>query len=313
MDRGRVLPAVALVLAVVALGTVAGGLDGQAAADGERSPGVGIGSGDGSGAGEAGGFGFNVSNPNEIGFPPWFGVGLVLVMVWASAILAGAYAVAFLWDADLRDLIDAAVSWIGRAGILVLAVGALLLGLLALEALFSSGGGGLFGGSESAGPRVTGDATAAPSSDLVGAVLIVAVAGLLLVLFAAWLPSGDDGEGSVRTVAGPSEGESEGPAPTLTPHGDVDDPSPSNEVYRAWTDLRERVGDGDRTESPAEIARRAREAGVDEQAVAELTALFNAARYGGDGVSGDSERRARDIASTIDADLGRDGSEGKNV
>ncbi len=76
-------------------------------------------------------------------------------------------------------------------------------------------------------------------------------------------------------------------------------PPPSNEVYRAWRDLAERVGP-DQARTPAEHAAAARERGLDADAVGTLTALFRRVRYGGEQPTDDLERRAREARDALE-------------
>ena len=74
-----------------------------------------------------------------------------------------------------------------------------------------------------------------------------------------------------------------------------------NEVYRAWRDMTEAL-DVDRPASstPAEFAAAAVDAGVDEEPVADLTAVFERVRYGGEEATAERERRAADALRRIE-------------
>ena len=75
------------------------------------------------------------------------------------------------------------------------------------------------------------------------------------------------------------------------------DPSPSNEVERAWWTMVERTDvDDARTKTPQECADDAVASGADEDAVATLTRTFEAVRYGGASVTDDRVARVqRDV------------------
>jgi transglutaminase-like putative cysteine protease len=75
------------------------------------------------------------------------------------------------------------------------------------------------------------------------------------------------------------------------------DPAADNDVYRAWTALAAGLEGTQRT--PAAVADRAVEAGLPEDAVAELTALFREVRYGGAEPTAERERRAEEALSRI--------------
>ena len=79
-----------------------------------------------------------------------------------------------------------------------------------------------------------------------------------------------------------------------TPADAPPDPSPSNEIERAWWTMVERTGvDDARTKTPGECADDAVAAGADEDAVATLTRTFEAVRYGGASVTDDLVDRVR--------------------
>lgn len=299
MNRVRVLSAVALLLAVVALGTVAGGLAGSGGAD-EPSEGLGVGSGEGSGVGDGEGVGLVGGDAEPADVPTWLGFGPVLLVLWISAAAGFLALVVFLWTASLRDVLET----LRESASLVIGLGvgvALIVGIfLLLNGLFESGGGGLMGSSGSTSDELFGGAIETNSpSFLSGIVLIGAAAavGLSLILF---LSDGDEDSDTQTDDVRPPEEPPEAHGGNRPPAAAVEDPDASNEVYRAWLALRDRVGRTDRTESPEELRRRALAAGLDEKAVGELTTLFNATRYGDRPVTNDEERRAREALDALD-------------
>lgn len=309
MDRGRVLSAIVLALAIVAVGTVAGGLASDASSS-DGSPGVGVGAGDGSGFGQGGGIGLNTSGETDLGFPPWLGMGFLLVTVWGAAIVAGCYVVLVLRQSSLRELLAALARSVGRVAAVALVMGALIGILYLFSVLFRSGGGGLVGGNPDAGLQVPGESRSVSTS--VAPVAILLVGAALVALFVVVFFSHRDDEGlATAGITKRSEGDVDSDRhPGLRPDGDVDDPDASNDVYRVWTDFRDQVGRHERSESPEDLERRARAAGYDERAVGELTALFNAVRYGDAGATSERERRARELKATLDGAGGgeREGS-----
>ena len=305
MDRGRVLAAVALLLAVLAVGTIAGGFSAGSAEGGERSPGLGIGSGEGSLAGDSSGVGIGFSNPNEPTLPQWIGIGILLAILWSALLVTVGYVAAFLWGVTVAELIEAAIAWMRRAVMVSVVVLVFVLALLFLAEVFQNGGGGVVGSTVDAGTNFAGDATASVSADaLVG--IVIAVGGVVLFLiFTTLVPAGsDEPRQAVEIVR--DGGEQEGSAPTvsLPPTGDAADARASNEVYRAWATLEDRVGGRDAAQTPAELERRALEAGLDERAVGELTTLFNGVRYGDEGVTASRERRAVALSDALDEEHG---------
>lgn len=305
MNRDSVLSAVALVLAVAALGTVAGGLSTGETGPGDTSPGVGIGAGEGSGAGNGSGLGFNLSGATDVSSPPWLGKGLVLAAIWGTTVVTGASVVLFLWNASLREVLRAAARVLASA----VGLGILLAGLLALlfflAALFESGGGGIMGSSSTAGLDVPG-AVESPSPDPVTGVVLLAGGALVIVVLVTVLTARDDPDGSTPDARWRRDRERETIADdTLRAEGEILDPAATNDVYRVWRELSEQVGDRDRAESPGDLRRRAKAAGYDEQAIGELTTLFNAVRYGEAGATAARERRARELRTRL-ARNGRD-------
>lgn len=299
MNRGRVLSVLALVLAVAALGTIAGGLSADEASGGERSPGVGFGSGEGSGIGEGEGTGINVSGVAGPAIPTWVVTGAILATVWLSLLVAGAYVVGFLWQASLRDLLTA-IRWVlTRVVAIVLVVGVLVAFLFLIAGLFADGGGGLGGATEDAGIQLPGDSRSVSPTTVTGLTLLVGVVGAVLVVIVFTSRRGDGEKGPVTVGKRPTGGNHEPRSTALDTPGDLVDPDATNDVYRAWIDLREEVGGRGRAESPADLRRRALDAGFDERAVSELTALFNAVRYGDDGATTERERRARELGARL--------------
>jgi hypothetical protein len=109
----------------------------------------------------------------------------------------------------------------------------------------------------------------------------------------------DEPLSGVARVAGEAADRIEGSA------GDVD-----NEVFRAWKRMTDHVDVPDpKTSTPAEFARAARDAGMDEEDVTLLTDLFRAVRYGGEAPTADREERAIEALRKIEAAYGEGGEE----
>jgi hypothetical protein len=78
------------------------------------------------------------------------------------------------------------------------------------------------------------------------------------------------------------------------------DTDSENEVYRSWSGMIERAGVEDiRTKTPNEIAKSAKEAGLDSEAVDELTDVFEEVRYGDAEPTAKQERRAKEAFERI--------------
>lgn len=83
----------------------------------------------------------------------------------------------------------------------------------------------------------------------------------------------------------------------------VYDADTSNDVYRSWWEMVEMVdADDPTTKTPQEFAEMAVDDGYDEDAVSELTEVFEETLYGGREVTKEQERRARDAVEKIKAD-----------
>lgn len=118
-----------------------------------------------------------------------------------------------------------------------------------------------------------------------------------------------------RGEATESDPDDESPPPTPTaPAADAisltSDVPPENDVYRAWSGLRNRVESADGASgapagepvTPADVRNRAIETGLPEQPVTALTELFCAVRYGGAAATPEREQRARAVAATLSLD-----------
>jgi hypothetical protein len=68
----------------------------------------------------------------------------------------------------------------------------------------------------------------------------------------------------------------------------------SNDVYRAWADLTERLGPADGATTPREYARRLAGASEDPDALDQLRETFERVRYGGEQPTAELERSARE-------------------
>jgi hypothetical protein len=149
-------------------------------------------------------------------------------------------------------------------------------------------GGGSDSGSGSGGeaadsPTRTSTPKTASDGLRLGRAIPMVVAGLLLggMALLLGLRGGDE-------VSPPST-----PADTDVASGDRPEPAPDDGVARAWYRMVARLDTTDReSRTPAELARRAIDEGLDPDAVRELTELFRAVRYGSARPTTDRERRA---------------------
>jgi len=147
------------------------------------------------------------------------------------------------------------------------------------------------------GAGAGGGEGAASAPELLFALVVIAA---LVASVGVLLLAGGDDEATPGSGAA-SEDDPEEPEPDLAAVGRtagqaadrIEASDADNEVYRAWRDMTT-VLEVDRPASstPAEFAAAAVDAGVDEEPVATLTAVFERVRYGGEDATDDRERRA---------------------
>ena len=174
------------------------------------------------------------------------------------------------------------------------------------------GGPGTPSGTQSA-TRVpeTETETAAASKASDGPPRWQVVAGLTLVVLGGLVVLYE----LTRGEASDPESDDEDPPPTPTgPVADsvslTGDVPPENDVYRAWSALRNRVESADEAPgqpaqepvTPADVREGAIESGLPQQPVTALTELFCAVRYGDAAATPERERRARTVAATLSLD-----------
>ncbi|MFC7075148.1 DUF4129 domain-containing protein [Haloarcula halophila] len=118
------------------------------------------------------------------------------------------------------------------------------------------------------------------------------VAAFAVVVVAVWRFAGggespDDGTEKAFVTPGES-------TDTPTYSTDSIDVPLSNDVYRAWADLTERLGPADGATTPREYARRLAGASEDPAALDRLRETFERVRYGGEQPTAELERTARE-------------------
>lgn len=298
MDSGRIRAVVVLLLAVTALGAAGAAIDGGAAGGG--SPGAGDGSGAGLGEGEDTGFIPAADEAAGTSDSPWFrivfGAIVALVAIGVTALVAVALV---RWDVR---------QWLLTVA---LALGALLAIVAVLQAFEALGGllSNLFGSSGSSGGLGGGGGFGVGGSEggstvdvppvALAAILGAAVVGAIVLSRLA----GDDADADVERSppAGPSIDPDEAvPSGTaFRERAAFHDRPADNEVYRAWLSLASAAGADPTRDSPGAVARQAAEAGVDRRAAREITALFEAVRYGEAEVTAELEERAKQAARQL--------------
>lgn len=307
MDGGRLLRGLALVVAVLAVATVAAGVTTSAGGDGdgERAPGVGFGEGTGAGVGGGDDVGLLPDDDaRSFDIPAWVVIAPLTTLLWAAVVFLVVFPLHTVWTGRFWTLVTLVREALADA----LAIAVFFLAAVALFVVLGmvvgAGGGGGLGGEASTGIAVAGGASAivVPSRSLVGcAALGLGLLGAVAAAVALGRETGDEtaeatgtrsgGEHTSDTVAG-------GLAHVPDEAADVD---PSNDVFRAWLALRDHAGGPvSRAETPRAVQRRARAAGVDADVAAEITAMFCAVRYGNVPVTDARERRAAELRSEID-------------
>lgn len=147
------------------------------------------------------------------------------------------------------------------------------------------------------------------SPALVGAVLTVLMLGVLFVLRRS--DDGADVDETDETETEADDTAALGAIAGRTADRIEDDTEPGanaeNEVYRAWREMTAQFDiENEETTTPREFQARAVDAGIDPDDVRELTALFEAVRYGGEAATEDREQRALTVLRRIESKYGEE-------
>ncbi|WP_246985939.1 DUF4129 domain-containing protein [Halorientalis marina] len=149
--------------------------------------------------------------------------------------------------------------------------------------------------------------------------LLPALSPLLLVGLAAVVVTGAALLG-LRPGGGPADSPAAGGTDTRNrgaASGEVPGPPDApatNDVYRAWATLTDRVDVArHETATPGEYARAAVERGLDRDVVERLRAMFTAVRYGDAPVTDERERAARAAADRLDGGTSDEGESTTNA
>lgn len=210
---------------------------------------------------------------------------------------------------------------------LVLAVGVVVAGVLLVAVRVFEDGEGPGGPDGVGGPLVQGSPESLPATGGPGPGVVLAVLVVLALLVGGWLVvrrlRGDDGgervadeaaasaeddldDAGTDVVDGTTLGSAAGRA---VAHLDDAGSSPQNDVVRAWRELAAVLPvSRPATSTPREFATAATAAGVDPDAVGELTALFEAVRYGDRDPTGERAERAIAALERIEAEYAADES-----
>lgn len=306
MHAGRVRAAAVGLLGVLAIGATAATMDGSRQRSGSGgATGVGRGSGDGSGIGRGSGEAFQMREKGvtvDFGFPVAEAFGVIVALGAAFLVVYAGY---LYW----QDGLDGLLSLARVSRDVVIGVGLVgVLAALVLWQFFASFEPSSNARPERVEPGSAGQSAADATSQTGGldpVVVLVVGGALVLVVAAALLATGrldldrggDDGGDDDSVDREDPTGEVG--TPVSTPP--LDDVDASNGVYRAWRELAASVdGVGGRTLTPAEVARRAIDDGLDGEAVRAITETFAEVRYGGRPATEDRESRARAALDRLD-------------
>jgi len=246
--------------------------------------------------------------------PPVFAL-LATVVTGVAVVVLTIY---ILLSLELSDVVTVAV-----AGVVVMLVSMLIFALIqpGLPAApdpqevgnetdnASGGGSGDLG-------EVDTDDTRQPNYDV--PLALVGLAGLCVLVLALTIVRFSGSEGTLEEV--PVERESEaGSEAVVTAVGEAAgraaddlqaDASVGNTVYRAWEEMTAALDVPRRsTTTPTEFADAAVEAGLAREDVRELTAIFEAVRYGDRPVTDERERRAETALRRIESTYAGDDDE----
>ena len=301
MQRERLVPLTAALLAVLALAVGAATLDSAT-------------SGPATGRGEGPGLTDGQQGAVDLGAPPEEPSQESLFPTWLAQLLVGALLVAGLvgllyWIR--REGLDF-VKTVALAAFALTALVLLLYYLLRwLAGLSSRSGGqsGLVGGIRPRLPGGGGGEVAEVATDpslVVFAVVAVVLVGAAAVLLRSVsgeadddpvVPDPDDPDPEVREV-GAAAGRA---ADRIDATGDVE-----NAVYRAWREMTDPLDLSRETSTPGEFAAAAVDAGMRREDVSELTRLFESTRYGGVAVDEGREQRATTALRRIERAYGEE-------
>lgn len=207
---------------------------------------------------------------------------------------------------------------------LVLAVGVVVAGVLLVAVRVFEDGEGPGGPDGVGGPLVQGSPESLTSTGGPGPGVILAVLVVLALLVGGWLAvrrlraGGDADREADAASAASDEDDPDDPgtdgvdgttlgaaAGRAAAHLDDAGSPPENDVVRAWRELAAVLPVArPETSTPREFASAATAAGVDPDAVAELTALFEAVRYGDRDPTGERAERAVAALERIEAEHG---------
>lgn len=288
MNARRARAGLVLVLTVASLGAAGAAIDSDAS--GGASAGSGEGSGTGIGQGQNG-----ISTPPDIN--PLFDGGLIATFIGVVAVLGMATAVVgcvyalLVWDWDrLRKFLVSAAAKVTILGVVALVF---YLFISAFPDLSGGGSSGISGEGAAEGMGTAAESAGIDFPMFLGALALMVV----LVVVAVVITRSDDEDGPA--VEPPSE---EPGDRSPSPPGDAGANAPrsaaggrvpaDNEVYRSWLALADAAGADAGRDTPADVAESAVDRGVDERAVAEITELFEAVRYGQTSATDAHERRA---------------------
>jgi len=306
VDSDTVRPVVVALVCVLAIGVAAATLNSAVRTDAGGGFGVGAPAPD---AGSPGGAGpdFSLGNGSAgAGFGFDFPCYPVLVEPWAIGLIVAAFVFGgYLAYRRVGGI--AVVAYALPVGIPLVLAHALLTACLSPS---TSESGSLLPGEPgnislpAGGSGLPGSGSGTTLTDpsvllLVG--LGLALAGAVALLFVSSAGDEPDREEAAADPESPEDVAAVGRAAGAAADRIEDATDVDNEVYRAWREMTRHLDvPNPESSTPAEFAAAAVEAGIDRGDVEELTALFEAVRYGGESPTEDRERRALEALRSVE-------------
>lgn len=277
------------VLAVVSLGAAGAAIDSDGG--GEGSSGMGSGSGTGIGEGQSG-------VTYDVEAFAFFDGAIIPTVIGLLAVGGGLFIVVSLLlgllDRDRPDFRDLFARAAVKIGLVIFGLFAIYLILQQLSVPTGGGSTGSVEDNTRQGAETAADATGLELPFLLGMIVVAVVIAIVVAVFARSRDGDEQTEETAAADSDPSWNDAVGSGNSPDPVAPVGDVSADNEVYRSWLALADAAGANVHRDSPAEVADRAVEEGVEAGTAREITSLFESVRYGEQGATESIEQRARE-------------------
>lgn len=224
--------------------------------------------------------------------------------IWLFMLAAVVAVIAIIYKAQLsaEAAVHVAMISLGPILLMVWALDSLGNGCPDMSSSASQGatdtGGNIKQAVEGVGDGTIAGLSIAPPTLLVGGFVAVA---LLLLVAVYFVPDEEEESDTLLDFEGTSDAEIANAARKAADTIEIGT-DPDNDVYRAWAEMATELDvDDPNTRTPTEIAEAAREAGVDEKDIEELSALFEEVRYSTADPTPEREQRAVEVLREIEA------------